>query len=166
MPKDAETTVYIHDADAGLPEQLSHVEESKPKVLFASGDREAVLVCVQLCLLEPFPVWDMLWEWLVTSNIFLDYNPSPFPQTKAVSLHMFKLHKIITGALANILFKLIKRLIWLYNHLLGIYYYVCGETRGQEATEYTLLCRKAWGTWEAGSSLATQPFPMVGSWGQ
>lgn len=60
MPKDAETTVGIHDADVGLPEQLSHVEESKQKVLFASGDRDAVLVCVQLCPQEPFLVWDVL----------------------------------------------------------------------------------------------------------
>lgn len=59
-PKDAETTVCILDADVGFPEQLNHAEESKQKALFASGDRDADLVCAQLCPPEPSPVWDEL----------------------------------------------------------------------------------------------------------
>lgn len=88
MPRGTETIACIHDADVGLPRQLSHVDESKQKALFASGDRDVVLVCVQLCPQEPFPGWDVWGEWLVTSDIFLDHSPSPFPHTEVLSLHI------------------------------------------------------------------------------
>lgn len=54
----------------------------------------AVLVCVQLCPQEPFPVWNVLGERLVTGNIFLDPKPFLSPHTKALSMFIcFKFSK-------------------------------------------------------------------------